>query len=352
MRMVPSALKKRHPRRFAWRLGARRCAGRNVYVPRRVEHEITRNEMTHPPRIIPRKRLIKVHGARRDAHEQKPIPPSRTDVRASTHTRAHPGIGIRAPSPTLLTNPVLCLLSPWSPALSSSRGDERARMLCNFDNQSHERRLIFIMITAASTSRMGTRPPIGGTGGEGERGGRGRIPLETRNKGAASLSGGARGTRRLVSIGVIRESTCPYRARISRSASRAGIDLSRRGSKRKSCLVPSFISGGGGEGGRGCVPFASAFVLCRDVSVMIISRRWGAQARPFRDRGSASLCSSPSAITKNSDKNSYRDDSRCERCRAVRPFRYQPASLCCNAIYASLRRNYPGGGGGGGLYYR
>jgi len=127
--------------------------------------------MTHPPRIIPRKRLIKVHGARRDAHEQKPIPPSRTDVRASTHTRAHPGIGIRAPSPTLLTNPVLCLLSPWSPALSSSRGDERARMLCNFDNQSHERRLIFIMITAASTSRMGTRPPIGGTGGEGERGG-------------------------------------------------------------------------------------------------------------------------------------------------------------------------------------
>jgi len=32
-------------------------------IPRRVEHEITRNEMTHPPRIISRKRLIKVRGS-------------------------------------------------------------------------------------------------------------------------------------------------------------------------------------------------------------------------------------------------------------------------------------------------
>ena len=32
-------------------------------IPRRVEHEITRNEMTHPPRIISRKRLIKVCGS-------------------------------------------------------------------------------------------------------------------------------------------------------------------------------------------------------------------------------------------------------------------------------------------------
>lgn len=32
-------------------------------IPRRVEHKITRNEMTHPPRIIFRKRLIKVRGS-------------------------------------------------------------------------------------------------------------------------------------------------------------------------------------------------------------------------------------------------------------------------------------------------
>lgn len=39
-------------------------AGAHIHsIPRRVEHEITRNEMTHPPRIISRKRLIKVRGS-------------------------------------------------------------------------------------------------------------------------------------------------------------------------------------------------------------------------------------------------------------------------------------------------
>jgi len=174
--------------------------------------------------------------ARRDAHEQSPIPPSRTDVRASTHTRAHPGIGIRVPSPrALLSNPVLCFLSPWSPALSSSRGGERARMLCNFDNQSHERRLIFIMITAASTSRMGTRSPIGGAGGQGEDPSR-----DPRNKGAASLPPEGRGGGRDSTIGLDR-----YNSRIDEpSASRSYLSIRvQRGGSILSAVKPEVPSG-------------------------------------------------------------------------------------------------------------
>jgi len=163
--------RSRHPRRRV-RLGARRCAGRNhMYIPRRVEHEITRNETTHPPRIISRKRLIKVHGSARCARTKPDPALAHGRARIDPHTRASRNRDTRSlPSRVAFQPRPLGFLSPWSPALSSSRGDERARMLCNFDNQSHERRLIFIMITAASTSRMGTRSPIGG--------GRGRIPLE------------------------------------------------------------------------------------------------------------------------------------------------------------------------------
>lgn len=81
------------------RLGATSSRGAGIYIPRRVEHEITRNEMTHPPRIISRKRLIKVHGSALDAHEYNSIR-LHTSTRVRTRDRT-PGRGERYPAVSL-----------------------------------------------------------------------------------------------------------------------------------------------------------------------------------------------------------------------------------------------------------
>jgi len=117
-------------------------------IPRRVEHEITRNEMTHPPRIISRKRLIKVCGSTMRTNKTRS---AFTHWYALVRTRdrrrwdTHISFCIRCFSP----RSSFFLLFSLSPPCRRRRGDapQKRRMICNFNNQSHERRLIFIMIT-------------------------------------------------------------------------------------------------------------------------------------------------------------------------------------------------------------
>lgn len=101
---------------------------------RATNTKITRNEMTHPPRIISRKRLIKASRGRTINTSY-----SCADSAYNYHRESLPF------SSTLFF--ISFYLIPRIPLSSivPAENPPRVPMICNFDNQSHERRLIFII---------------------------------------------------------------------------------------------------------------------------------------------------------------------------------------------------------------
>lgn len=150
---------------------AHACTQMHIYIAFRGASSTKLQEMKwHTRRGLSLENDLLRSVARRCARI-KPDPPSHIDAPAYVHTIASVRI-LASPAVLLFTSFFLFLpLPPPSRApssLLSSSGErrsaetgERARMICNFNNQSHERRLIFIMITPPLYLAWEREPGIG-----------------------------------------------------------------------------------------------------------------------------------------------------------------------------------------------
>lgn len=115
-------------------------------IPRRDQHEITRNQMTHPPRIIFRKRLIKPSESRtihtRELYLHRSVL-NRVQLRRSSRSAlAFPSFS------SSIHVSFFVYRGRRPPRRSAENPPADHSMIYNFDNQSHERRLIFIITYA------------------------------------------------------------------------------------------------------------------------------------------------------------------------------------------------------------